>query len=238
MTTTNASLCRLKEVIDEYVDLGLHSVFIRGLKPFGRAKNNEELHYSSDKYVEKYLEVLEYIFELNQKGVFFVEEFASILLSKILTPFSTSFVDMQSPGGAGISGVIYGHDGKVYASDEGRMLSYDGDEHLKIGDVHEDTFEEIFSGDPLKNIVQDSIIESQPECAWCVYQPYCGSDAVRNYSLYGDMVSFKPSDAFCKRNKEVFNYIFNKLKQNDLIFKKTAWSWITGDTANLDLVKS
>ena len=43
--------------------------------------------------------------ELNKQGEFFVEDYARIILTKILTPFSTGYVDLQSPSGA-INNVI------------------------------------------------------------------------------------------------------------------------------------
>ena len=45
-----------------------------------------------------------------------------------MTPFSTGFVDLQSPSGAGIAGAIYYYNGDVYPTDEARMLAEMGDQ--------------------------------------------------------------------------------------------------------------
>ena len=65
--------------------------------------------------------------EWNRLGTPLVEMYAQIVLRKMLTPFATGYVDLQSPAGAGISALVYNYDGKVFASDEGRMLAEMGD---------------------------------------------------------------------------------------------------------------
>ena len=67
-------------------------------------------------FLEFYKKGLDHIIALNRKGTDIAEIFAKLLLTKILTPLSTSFVDLQSPAGAGISVAVYNYDGDVYAS--------------------------------------------------------------------------------------------------------------------------
>ena len=100
MTTTRFSLRRFTEIVDEYRDQGFTEIFIRSLNPYGFAKREDNIGYSMDDFVSRYLEALEYIVEINLKGDYFIEDFASLLLTRMLTPFSTGFVDMQSPAGS------------------------------------------------------------------------------------------------------------------------------------------
>ena len=58
------------------------------------------------------------IIELNKQGEFFVEDYTRIILTKIITPFSIGYVDLQSPSGAINNAIVFNYDGKVYASDE------------------------------------------------------------------------------------------------------------------------
>lgn len=88
---------------------------------------------------------LEYIVELNQKGVFFVEYLTELLWKRIMTPYPTGFVDLQSPSGAGISGVIYDYNGDVYPADEGRMLARMGNTHFKLGNVYSNSYDSILT---------------------------------------------------------------------------------------------
>ena len=86
---------------------------------------------------------MNYIIDINIQDRFFVEEFTSILLRKILTPFTTGFVDLQSPSGIINSVIVYNYDGYVYASDESRMLAEYNDYTFKLGHVT-DRYESIF----------------------------------------------------------------------------------------------
>ena len=94
MTTTAYSVERLREVIDEYVYQGMGGIFIRSLNPYGFAAEQANiLGYDMRSFVDKYLEALKYIIQLNKK-IFFPEHFATLLFSRILTPFSTGFVHL------------------------------------------------------------------------------------------------------------------------------------------------
>ncbi|GHU98077.1 hypothetical protein [Candidatus Desulfovibrio trichonymphae] len=152
MTTTATSLKNFKHIIDYYIELGFDGIFIRSLNPYGfAAEKIDNLGYQMQEFVDAYTDALKYIFLIN-KTRYFAEHFATILLSRILTPYSTGFVDLQSPAGTGISGVIYDYDGSVYPSDEARMLARMGDRYFHLGNVHTDSFINIFCGEKLRNI--------------------------------------------------------------------------------------
>src|SRR5437868_14968242 len=121
---------------------------------------------------------MDYIIELNRRGINFVEVYAQLLLTRMLTPFATGYVDLQSPAGAGIGVAVYNYDGDVYASDESRMLAEMGDSEFRLGNVHQNSYVEIFGGDLLRRIVASSCIESIPGCSDCAFQSFCGSDPI------------------------------------------------------------
>lgn len=234
MTTTSKNLNSIEDVVDEYIRQGFHGIFIRALNPYGfAAEKSSELGYDTDSFVNKYFEALDYIIELNKK-IYFQEFFASLLLARILTPFSTGFVDLQSPSGAGICGTIYDYDGSVYPADEARMLARMGDNHFCLGNVANNSYKEIFTGEKLKNITRNSCVEVTAPCAWCVYQAYCGCDPVRNYLETGHEERNMASSPFCNKYKKILDGIFDRLRNADEMTKDIFWSWITG---NADLVK-
>ncbi len=237
LTVTPYNLQRLCEVVDEYLELGLNSIFIRMINPYGRVlQNSSNLTYRVDEFIKRYHDALQYIIRLNLEGIFFPEEFAALLLTKILTPFSTGFVDLQSPTGAGISGIIYETNGDVFMADEARMLAkMIGDKTFCLGNVHSNTWEEMFCGERIKKVIEDSCIESSSGCAWCVYQTYCGSDPVRNYIQYGDFKVHAPHSEFCQKHRAIFDIIFNYLRQANTEIQDVFWSWITN--RNLSDVK-
>ena len=231
LTITSKNINHLNEVVDEYIKLGFRAIFLRALNPYGFASENvQELGYPMDKFIDCFESTLNYIIELNLKGTHFVELYTNLLLHRILTPFGTGFVDLQSPSGAGISGVIYDYNGDVYPADEARMLARMGDKYFLMGNVNKNAYVDIFKSKILKNIVSKSITETMPECSYCVYQPYCGSDPVRNYLQTNDIVGHRPSSEFCKKNKGIFSIIFEKILNNNEDELGVFWSWISGNS--------
>lgn len=227
MTTTSFSLDKVRQIIDEYLKLNFSGIFLRAINPYGFAvQHKSEFLYSADKFVEFYKQALAYILELNKKGVYFVEYYTTLLLTRILTPFSTGFVDLQSPSGAGISGVIYDYDGNVYPADEARMLAKMGDRHFVMGNVNENSYKEVFNSQILKQITNESILEVMPSCAECVFSAYCGADPIRNYLETKDIMGDRLNSGFCKKNKAIFSHLFSIIKQDDEQINDIFWSWI------------
>jgi len=228
LSVTKSNINRLGEVVNEYLDLGFDGIFLRALNPYGRAKSGwEKIGYSTEAFLRAYKDTTDYIIQLNLKGKTFVEFYAALLLQRILTPFSTGFMDLQSPSGAGISGAIYDYDGEVYPSDESRMLAKIGDRKFSMGNVNKDKYEDIFNGSMIHKIVQNSCVETLPGCASCVFQMYCGADPIRNYVETGDIVGHRPTSDFCKKNKGIIEYLFEKLRRNDDGVMDVFFSWVT-----------
>lgn len=236
MTTSAKNIYEMKSVIDEYVKLGFRGIFLRSLNPYGfAAEKRDELGYDIELFVKEYFEALKYIIEVNKKS-YFQEYFTSLLLARILTPFSTGFVDLQSPAGVGISGVIYDYDGSVFPADEARMLARMGDRHFFLGNVHSDSFQNIFSGEKLKSIINKSCVEISIPCAWCAYQSYCGCDPVRNYLETGDETRNMSDSPFCKKFSMIIEGLMDLIRKSDQQTMNIFWSWITGnpDLVNID----
>jgi len=228
MTTSRFSLEHMKEVIDEYIKQGFNVIFLRSLNPYGFAKQKrDEIGYEIEDFIKSYKEAFDYIIELNIQGTLFIECFASLLLTRMLTPFSTGFVDIQSPAGVGISGVIYNYDGNVYVSDEARMLATMGDNKFLMGNVNKHSYQEIFNSDFMHNLISSSCLECLPGCSYCAFQPYCGADPVRNYSEQGDIIGHRPSSEVCRKNKAIIKYLLELIRRNDEKINRVFWSWIT-----------
>lgn len=227
LTITKTNLHKLREVIDEYVKQGQNAIFLRALNPYGNAvQNKDELGYTIEEFVESYKDALNYIIDLNKQGIEFTECFAALLLSRILTPFSTGFVDLQSPSGAGISGAIYYYDGKIYPADEARMLARMGDNYFCMDTVN-DSYNDVFNGQVIRDIVYNSCVETMPVCSECVYQQYCGADVIRNYLETKDLMGYRLNNDFCKKNRLILDYIFELLGTSDEQLLDIFWSWIT-----------
>jgi len=213
MTTTKASLSRPKEIVDEYIGQGFKSIFLRPINPYGfAAKAGALTRYSTLEWMEFYKTALDYIIDLNQRGIHIREEYAALLLRRLLTPYGTGYVDLQSPAGIGISAILFNHDGNVYASDESRMLAEMGDSHFCLGNLLKDSYEDMMLSDVLIDTLTQTMTEGVPGCSDCGFQPYCGTDPVRHYRIQGDIVGNKPTSEFCQRHMALFRHIIGILE--------------------------
>ena len=170
MTTTSSSLGLAREIIDEYVSNGFQGIFLRPLSPYGFAVKTKWFNsYDSEKWLPFYFEGLDYIIELNKRGVPFSEFYASMILTKMLTPFQPGYVDLTSPAGIGLGALLYNYNGKVYASDESRMLAEMGDDTFCLGTVN-DSYKELMLSDKLLDPLEASFSASAPMCATCAFE--------------------------------------------------------------------
>lgn len=208
MTTSELALDYPCEIIDEYSQLGFTSIFLRALNPYGLAASNPDWERYTNRFIEFYKIALEHIIDLNKKGTFFIEEFAAIILKKMITPFTAGFVDLQSPAGIINSVLVYNYDGYVYASDESRMLAEFGDYTFRLGNVNE-PYENIVYGKVAKNAAKHWANEALAGCADCGVRAFCGADPVRNHSTQNDLYGYRPTSLLCRKNKAIIEYIIS-----------------------------
>ncbi|MBQ9639654.1 MAG: His-Xaa-Ser system radical SAM maturase HxsB [Bacteroidales bacterium] len=209
-TTSVQALDYPAAIVDEYVRLGFRSLFLRALNPYGLASNGQDWAHYTERFIEFYKAAFEHILYLNRQGTPFVEEFAAIVLRKMLTPFSTGFVDLQSPAGIVTSVLVYNYDGYVYASDESRMLAEVGDFTFRLGSVH-DRYEDIVYSPKVQHLAQLWANEALAGCSDCALRNFCGADPVRNYSTQRDPYGHRPSSLLCRKNKAIIEYLISLL---------------------------
>lgn len=232
MTATKLSLENAEAIVDEYLRLGFDHIVLRPISPYGFAvKTKLKTGYNVEGFLAFYERTLKYILDINRRGTFFVEGYAQLLLTKILTPFSTGYVDLQSPTGAGISAVVYNYDGDVYVSDEARMLAEMGDKTFRMGNVHEDSYEHLFGGPLLRKLVAASCVESLPGCSDCALHTWCGADPVENYAKQGDIFGHRPTGEFCQRNMTIMKYLLRLYHDGDPATRRIFWSWVNNRPA-------
>ena len=225
-TTTRTSLAYPVEIVDEYIRQRFNAIFLRPLNPYGlAARGNTELEYEVEEWLAFYVRALKYILELNYQGVPFREQYAALILRKMLTPYGTGFVDLRSPAGVGIAVILFNHDGGIYASDESRMLAEMGDERFRLGSLSVDSYEDVMLSDSLISLLRETMAEGVPCCSDCGIQPFCGSDPVRHYRTQGDPIGNKPTSEFCARNIGLIKHLI-QLLEDDAQAAKVLRSWI------------
>lgn len=227
MTTSPLSLQYPEEIVDEYYERGFRDIFLRPISPYGYAvKNFLQNKFETEKFLEFYKTALNRILEYNFKGEIFVEDFTKIILDKILTPFPIGYVDLLSPAGIINNVIVFNYDGKVYASDESRMLAEMNDFTFQLGDLSKDSYEEIFYGKKAQEIALTWSTESLAGCSECAFQAYCGADPVRYHATQGDMYGYRPSSPHCEKNMEIIRYLI-ELMDSDKNVEKIFRHWVS-----------
>jgi uncharacterized protein len=215
LTTTRRTLPRWKEIVDLYVSRGIRNLHLRPLNPFGFATGTwKRIGYTTEEFLEFYTNALDYIIELNLQGVEIAEGVASTILKKILTPDDPNFVDIRSPVGSGTGQLAYNYDGRIYPSDEGRMVSAMGDEIFAIGHVDSSTYQDLVGHPTVRSLAVSSLLDTLPMCSSCWNAPYCGARPLHNYMTSGDLFAQRPNTAKCKEHMYIAGLLFKKLAED------------------------
>ena len=223
MTATKYSLNKHKEIVDEYVKYGFHTIFFRCVSKLGCASNVwDEIGVTGEEFVEFYKKGIDYIVK---NKIPIRERLTTIILKKILTGKDPGFLDLRSPCGAAIGQLAYNYDGSVYSCDEGRMVG----DLFKLGTVNQ-SYKEILTSNETCSLIGSSVNDIYL-CDNCVFKPYCGVCPVCNYATRGNLIPKLANDMRCKIYKGIFYFIFEKfLFDND--YKKVFLKW-----AKTDLIK-
>lgn len=188
LAVTARTLGAPREVVDEYVALGLGVIHIRPLEAWAFDDATwAAVGYTPERYLAFRRAALDYVLELNQRGTELADSLAAILAAKILGAKDPGAVDLQSPSGAGANQLAYGADGSIYPCDEARVLGDGGDAIFEIGNVGEGDLGQLTRHPTVRTIAAASLLDAQPACADAWSKPYCGVNPVRTYLTQGDL---------------------------------------------------
>jgi His-Xaa-Ser system radical SAM maturase HxsB len=226
MTTTNLSLEHPIEIVEEYYRQGFRNIFLRPISPYGFAVKNERKNkYDTEKFLQFYKKALNRILEYNLAGEFFSEDYATIILRKLLSPFPVGYVDLNSPAGAITNVIVFNYDGAIFASDESRMLAEMKDNEFQLGHLDTHSYEEVFYGEKAQELVSIGINEALPGCSDCAFQSYCGADPIHNHATQGDKTGYRPTSTFCQKNMEIIRHLID-LMDSDKKIARIFETWI------------
>jgi len=220
-TITKSSLCAFKEIIDEYVRWGATSIALRPVNHLGNACSNwRNLGYSAEEFMTFYKNALDYILELNKKGIFIRERMAKVILQKVFNKEDPYYVDMMSPCGAGRGQIVYMPDGSCYPCDEARMV---GGKMFRLGNILNETYETLVKKENLLHLLETSAINLWDYAS--VLSPWIGVCPVLNYTEQKNFVPKIHCSFIYKIHEFRFKYIFEKIAKGgqDLEILK---SWV------------
>lgn len=206
-TITRHSLPFWKEMVDEYVRLGMDRFWARRLNFTGFAEKSwKDIGYTPAEFFRFWRNSIEYIFKLNQKGTYIEDGLAGILLKNVLFLEYTKFVCLASPCGCAWGQSAYNYKGDIYSCDEARSV-----EEFRLGNVHSDTYQGLYSSACVMNIVRLTTGESF-NCMNCVYHPFCGPCLVDNYGESKNPL--RNLGYSCDIRKRTFGYVFKDILRN------------------------
>lgn len=212
LTVTRASLGRGRDIVDEYVRRGLKAVYLRSLDPFGFAAPLwGRLGYTAQQFLAFYCDTLDYLIDQNLRGAELIERLSATHLTKMLTPRDPNHMDYRSPCGAGIGQIAYNYDGRVYTCDEGRMVAEMGDPVFLVGDINQNSYDELVGSETVRSLTVASTLENIPYCNQCAYKTSCGVCPVYNYVTQGDLFGQMTSNGRCAMSMGVQDYLYARL---------------------------
>ncbi len=205
-TVTRRSLGRGREIVDEFLRLGLKRVQLGPLDPLGLAAGGS-LGCSPEEFAAFYLEALDYMLELSARGRQVHEKAAKAFAERVLTGRGPRYHNLDLA-----MRLAYNWDGSVYGSDEARMLANSGDEFFRLGSVRGDSFAELL-GRPLARALLLSCFQglAAPACARCPYEPYCRVSPVYNYAAQGSFWGDKMTNERCRLFKAVYGGLLSRM---------------------------
>ena len=228
LTTTREALKYPKEIVDTYYNLGCRAIFLRPVDPFGFAgKTARVVEYDRAAYRDFYRTAVEHILDKNRRGEQVLERYASIFLTKILGDEEPNFLDIRSPGGSAIGQLAYSYDGKIFTSDEGRMMAETGESMFHIGDVQTSKYRDLMKHPTVRALVMASIREMQPDCINCTYATYCGIQPEHNHRSLGSIFGRARESTICNVHKGIQDFLFEKLRDNDPTTVEILRRWTT-----------
>lgn len=218
LTISRYSLKYYKEIVDEYLNLGVRGFHLRPLSCLGRAKSNwKKIGYSAEEFIAFWEKAMDYVIDINLKGIFLGEMGSRIMLQKIIGNKDSGYTELSSPCGAVLGQLLYNYDGSIYTCDEGRMTKTDD---FLLGDTTND-YHDIITNTKTKALLASSCLENL-FCDYCVYGSYCGVCTVKNLAEHGNLFPNITATFDCKLRMAQFDYLFQKMEDKEIlsIFKK------------------
>ena len=223
----------IADVIDTFASFGLTSIFLRPINYQGFARKRHAGSRDMDRKWHAYHRA--FVHELiarnwRDRAQVLEETYLSICLRRIFHPGSQRHVDLRNPNPLGVDYLVVDHDGRLYPTDEARMLSRSGVVDLSLGQVGED-----YRGETWESLNRHSTNQFDPACSRCAFQPYCGRDLVDDLARYGRIDLPRTDTAFCKRHMALFEFLFELIYDPEPSVRYSLARWLRLDAESVEL---
>ena len=220
----------IDSLVEAFVSRGFTSIYLRPINYQGFArKQHPDSIEQSDRWSAYYSKFIDQLIVRNweNRDMVIEETYFSHCLNRIFKPGLDRHVDLRSPNPVGVDYVVVDFDGKIYPTDEARMLSRSGIIDLTIGDIATG-----WDSPERRALNEASTNADDPDCQNCVYQPYCGRDIIDDISRYGRIDLPRHETNFCKRHLGIFDLAFSLIYSNDdaVQYSLRHWLGLSGDS--------
>lgn len=212
-TITKYSLPYAKEIVDEYLRHGLFHARMRELNIAGMAvKEWDKIGYTPKEFLIFWKKYLEYVININKKGVRFRDDTTFFILSRILFKKAQLNSCFNSPCGVGTIQCAYDYNGDIYTCDEARSV-----ETFWIGNANIERYKDVFTFNRTSNYISNYVADfirlsscTQFLCDTCVWHPFCSPCLVCAYGQEKSLVPKFPN-FICSIRGGQTEHIFQKL---------------------------
>ena len=191
------------ELIDMYESFGFRSIYLRPINYQGFARKNFAATRDVDaawwRYFDGFVEELIQRNYDDQSRVL-EESYLSLCLKRIFRTGLDRHVDLRNPNPVGVDYLVVDYDGKIYPTDEARMLTRSHVVDLAIGDL-----ETGYDSELRRLLHAHSTNLGDPACDSCTYQAFCGRDLIDDLSRYGRIDIPRHETYFCQKHLHMFD---------------------------------
>lgn len=209
-------------LVDAYVRYGFRSIYLRPVNYQGFARKNPSGVERIKAWNAYHSAFIDHLVAHNANNEDFVEEYYfTHCLRRIFQAGLDGDTDLRNPSPVAADCIVIDFDGKLYPSDEARMLARVNQVDLSIGDVS--------SGiDPARtsHLNANALNSFDPDCIHCPYQPYCGVDFIDDLSRYGRVDLPRHETWFCSRQTAIFDKAFAMLYSGEPAVQAAVTGWL------------
>lgn len=210
------------ELFDSYVRHGLNSIYLRPMNYQGFARRLVSASDGVAEWNAWYSRFVDYIIERNWTGGLSVEEFYTTnTLRRLLSSGVDGHVNVRNPNLVASDYIVVDYDGKLYPSDEARMMSRVGLIDLSIGDVWTG-----IDQTAVGTMNEGAANNFDPDCIHCPFQPHCGTDVIDDISRYQRIDLPRHKTWFCQRQLAVFDKCIELMRRDDEPTRSSLAKWL------------
>ncbi|MDX8456020.1 His-Xaa-Ser system radical SAM maturase HxsB [Mesorhizobium sp. VK9D] len=208
-------------LVDSFELYGMQSIYLRPINHQGFARRRRGDPNAVARWNSFHAAFIDYLIERNHRTGRYVEEYYfSQSLRRFVRSGVDEHVDLRNPNFFASDYLVVDHDGRLYPTDEARMLSRIGRVDLSVGDVAAG-----LDHQKVQLLNQASLNNFDPDCIHCVYQPFCGTDVVDDLSRTGRVDGPRSETWFCGRHMALFDKIVEVIQRSDEPARASVARW-------------